>query len=241
MNPNKIPFISADQMREVDRAMIHDYGITLLQMMENAGRNLARLAQQKFLNLDNKNPVVILAGSGGNGGGVLVCARYLQNWGYIPEIILNNSIEIFRGATRHQLDILIKSGLSVTVFDNLPNRIRPALIIDGIIGYSLKGKASGTAAKMIKWANSRNSAILSLDLPSGIDATNGWLFDPAIHASATMTLALPKSGLAEVKARRYTGELYLADIGVPPQIYRSMGLQIPETVYFSKKDIIRIW
>jgi NAD(P)H-hydrate epimerase len=77
-----VPFITTDQMREVDRAMIEDYGISLIQMMENAGRNLAHLARRRFLGDDPRGRrVVVLAGTGGNGGGGLVCARNLRNGG----------------------------------------------------------------------------------------------------------------------------------------------------------------
>ncbi len=82
-----VPFITTDQMREVDRAMIEDFGISLVQMMENAGRNLAQLARQRFLDGDPRGRrVVVLAGTGGNGGGGLVCARRLHNWGAEVEV-----------------------------------------------------------------------------------------------------------------------------------------------------------
>ncbi|MBV7327185.1 NAD(P)H-hydrate epimerase [Chloroflexi bacterium TSY] len=78
----EIPYLTTDQMIEVDRAMIEDYRIELIQMMENAGRNLAHLARDRFFAGDpsGKN-VVVLAGTGGNGGGALVCARRLHNYG----------------------------------------------------------------------------------------------------------------------------------------------------------------
>ena len=88
LNDVFVPFITTDQMREVDRAMIEDYGISLVQMMENAGRNLAQLARQRFLDGDPRGRrVLVLAGTGGNGGGGLVCARRLRNWGAeVPQV-----------------------------------------------------------------------------------------------------------------------------------------------------------
>jgi NAD(P)H-hydrate epimerase len=75
----EVPYLTADQMVEVDRAMIEDYHIGLVQMMENAGRNLAHLARVRFLESNpSGKPVVVLAGTGGNGGGALVCARRLH-------------------------------------------------------------------------------------------------------------------------------------------------------------------
>jgi len=77
-----VPAISVDQMREVDRLMVDEFGVTLLQMMENAGRSLAVLARDRFLgNYAGGKRVTVLAGSGGNGGGGMVCARRLANWG----------------------------------------------------------------------------------------------------------------------------------------------------------------
>ncbi|MEM6376663.1 MAG: NAD(P)H-hydrate epimerase [Bacteroidota bacterium] len=86
----KIPVLSTEEMIEVDRLMIEEYGIVLIQMMENAGRCLAIVAMREFLksNFSNKK-VIILAGTGGNGGGALVCARRLHNWGVGVSVYLN--------------------------------------------------------------------------------------------------------------------------------------------------------
>ncbi|MEE8157916.1 MAG: NAD(P)H-hydrate epimerase, partial [Dehalococcoidia bacterium] len=79
---DKLPYLTTEQMREVDRLMIEEYGILLIQMMENAGRNLAHLARRRFLDGDSQGSrVLVLAGTGGNGGGGLVCARHLRNQG----------------------------------------------------------------------------------------------------------------------------------------------------------------
>ncbi len=84
-----IPYITTDQMREVDRAMIETFNIELVQMMENAGRNLAQLARKRFLNGDpGGKTITVLAGTGGNGGGGMVGARHLHNWGAIIKLIL---------------------------------------------------------------------------------------------------------------------------------------------------------
>ncbi|MBN1967580.1 MAG: hypothetical protein JW910_23190, partial [Anaerolineae bacterium] len=84
-----LPWLTAAQMAEVDRAMIEDYRITLVQMMENAGRNLAHLARGCFLDGDPRGTaVVVLAGTGGNGGGALVCARRLHNYGAAVRVLI---------------------------------------------------------------------------------------------------------------------------------------------------------
>ncbi|MFQ5409356.1 MAG: NAD(P)H-hydrate epimerase, partial [Anaerolineales bacterium] len=103
----QIPYVTTDQMREVDRAMIEDYHIELIQMMENAGRNLAQLARARFLSGDPRGKhVAVLAGSGGNGGGALVCARRLHNWGARVQVLVTKPDADFTPVPAHQLDVL---------------------------------------------------------------------------------------------------------------------------------------
>ncbi len=94
------------------------------------------------------------------------------------------------------------------------------LVVDALIGYGLHSSPKGAVAKLIRWANAVKAPILSLDVPSGIDATTGYALGDCIHPRWTMTLALPKTGLLAEK----TGELVLADIGIPEGVYCRMGL-----------------
>jgi NAD(P)H-hydrate epimerase len=236
-----IPFLTTDQMREVDRAMIEDYGIELIQMMENAGRNLAHLARRRFLAGDPRGrSVVVLAGRGSNGGGGLVCARRLHNWGAEVHVITTHSDEGYRGVPAHQLDALRRMKVAVATADEVEGLPQADLIIDAVIGYSLSGAPRGTAAQFIRWANGHGSPILSLDTPSGLDTTTGQIHDPAIRATATLTLALPKAGLRAPEARALVGELYLADIGVPPGLCAGPGLALDVGPIFAREEIIRV-
>ncbi len=101
-----LPSLSTDQMREVDRLMIEEYHIELLQMMENAGRSLALLAKWMLDGDVADRPVVVLAGQGNNGGGGLVAARHLLNWGAWVQLLLTHRPEEYRGVAAHQLSIL---------------------------------------------------------------------------------------------------------------------------------------
>ena len=236
-----IPYLTTDQMREVDRAMIEDYNIKLIQMMENAGRNLAHLARNRFF---DGNPhgktVVVMAGTGGNGGGALVCARRLHNYGANVIVYLTADDEKFTPIPAHQLNILHRMEVSVAQADAIATQDRPDLVIDGVIGYSLKGTPIGNAAMLIKWANGSQSPILALDAPSGVDTTTGTVFDPAINATATMTLALPKEGLRAPNVDAQVGELYLADISVPPELYAEPNLNLQVGNIFAQGDIVRL-
>ncbi len=239
--PHPVPYLTTTQMIEVDRAMIEDYHIELIQMMENAGRNLAHLARERFFNSKpaGKN-VVVLAGTGGNGGGAMVCARRLHNWGVLVQVVLTKPNGQFNGIPAHQLNILRQMGVAINQPNTLTNAAHPNLIIDGIIGYSLKGAPRGNAATLIEWANAQGVDILALDAPSGIDTTTGTIFEPAIRATATMTLALPKEGFRANGVDQHIGELYLADISVPPQLYANPALNLQVPPIFTQCEIVRL-
>lgn len=234
-----IPWITTDQMREVDRLMTEVYRIQLIQMMENAGRNLARLAIERFCNGHPQDKrIVVLAGSGGNGGGALVAARWLHNAGAGVDVILAADTGRFNGVSAHQLDILRQLNVSIRPGPEMNADRKTDLIIDGMVGYSLKGTPRGIVEKLIDRANVREVPVLALDVPSGVDASTGEVFTPAIKAAATLTLALPKVGLQIATAQ--VGELYLADIGVPPQLYSAPPFNFDHSVTFGNYDVVQI-
>ena len=237
----KVPTVDTRQMIEVDRAMIEDYGIALIQMMENAGRNLAHLARERFLDGDPRGKsVLVLAGTGGNGGGALVCARRLHNYGAHVQVFVTKPAGSFAEISARQLQIVERMGIPLEIGAPPPNGQSIDLIIDGIIGYSLSGNPRATAADLIGWANRQAAPILALDAPSGIDTTSGRVLSPAICATATMTLALPKAGLLVDDVESQVGELYLADISVPPELYAGPTLQLDVGSLFALSDIVRL-
>ncbi len=235
-----VAYVTTEQMIRVDRAMVEDFRIELVQMMENAGRNLAHLARSRFLNGDPRGrTVVVLAGTGGNGGGALVCARRLHCWGADVQICLVADDSAFSSVPAHQLDIVRRMGIPVSRFP-APAYANAELIVDGIIGYSLNGPPRGDVAALIRWANLHQAPVLSLDVPSGVDASTGHVYDPAIHATVTMTLALPKQGMQNATTSTHVGELYLADISVPPMLYVREEIGHDIGALFARDDIIRL-
>lgn len=237
-----VPRLTTEQMVEVDRAMIEDLGIELIQMMENAGRCLAYLAIERFLAGDpSGKTVIVLAGTGGNGGGALVGGRRLAGWGAKVEVGLSRPNAAFKDVPARQLTTVRKMGVPCSVASG-PFAPAPAdLVIDGLIGYSLEGAPRGVAADLIRWANDQDAPVLSLDVPSGIDAGSGRVYDPAVRATATLTLALPKVGLEAADAEERVGELYLADIGVPPSLYAAPSLGLPEFgPLMAAGDVVRL-
>ena len=227
MTRTAIPALTTEQMQEVDRLMIEEYGIELIQMMENAGRNLALLAKRMLDNDIEDRPIVVLAGRGNNGGGGLVAARHLLNWGAWVQVLCSYPPEEYKGVPRHQLAILQQMGAPLAWADEGWELPPCDLVIDAIIGYGLRGDPRGRARDLIQLANSSLAPILSLDAPSGIDTAGGRVFTPHIRAAATMTLALPKTGLLTPAAHDAGGDLYLADISVPPELYARLDLEVP--------------
>ena len=236
-----VPYLTTEQMVEIDRAMIEDSRIELIQMMENAGRNLAHLARRRFLNGDPVGRrVVVLAGTGGTGGGALVAARRLHNWGVDIHVFITRTPDRFTPISRHQLDILKRMRVPVATADQITDEQVPKLIVDGVIGYNLTGAPAGAAAMLIEWANAERAPVLALDAPSGVDTTTGTVYEPAVRADATMTLALPKEGLRAPGVAPHVGELYLADISVPPSLYAAPVLGLSVGPLFARDDVIRL-
>ena len=235
-----IPYLSTDQMIEVDRAMMEDYHIDLVRMMENAGRNLAHLARERFLDGDPRGRhVIVLAGTGGNGGGALVAARRLHNYGTSVSVFTTKPDDAFNLVPGQQLDLLRRMDVTIESADAVASAETADLVLDGVIGYSLRGAPRGAAGALIEWANAQSCPVLSLDAPSGVDTTTGTVFDPAVRATATMTLALPKEGLGTPGVQAHVGELYLADISVPPELYkRFLGIDVGPI--FAESDILQI-
>ena len=222
-----VPAVTGEQMREVDRLMIEEIGIDLARMMENAGANLATLAINTF----GPRSVCVLVGRGGNGGGGLTAARHLANRGVDVTAVPADDATRFTPIPQQQLDILRRMDLEV-----VDQPFRADLVIDALIGYSLHGSPRRRAAELIRWANSMDDPVLSLDVPSGLDATTGEASEPCVQATSTMTLALPKTGLRS--ASDTVGRLYLADISVPPIVYARIGMTAPSL--FAKSTIIQL-
>ena len=234
-----IPTLTRDQMVEIDRSMVEEFGVELLQMMENAGRHLAHLTRDRFCGGDARDKAVtVLAGGGGNGGGALVAARRLSDWGANVEIALIGSEDSYKGAAAHQLAIAQKLKMKLKRADQESLDDATDVIVDGMVGYSLRGRPRAAVADCIRWATAQPTMVLALDLPTGMDATTGETRGQSIKATATMTLALPKAGLSVMGAEEFTGALYLADIGVPDAVYRRMGIDVGPI--FSGSDLLRL-
>lgn len=236
-----VPAVTAAQMAEVDRLLVEVYRLDLIQLMENAGRHLARLASDRFLGgAPAGKRVIVLAGAGGNGGGALAAARRLHAWGARVGAILSQPPRAFKGAPARQLRSLRAFGVEVRHHTPGDEPGSCDLVIDGLVGYRLSGPPRRPVARLVEWANAHPAPVLALDIPTGVDASSGQVFPAAIRARATMTLALPKAGLLADTARPHVGEIYLADIGVPPALYARPELGLIVGPLFAASDLLRL-
>lgn len=227
-----IPSVTIAQMREVDRIMVEEIGMSVPMMMENASRNIAILCK-KLLggSVENKH-IVILAGKGNNGGDGLGAARHLINFGATCKVFMMSTAESLNPNARIQHNILKQMTVEVNEAgsfseSHLISHLEFAdLIIDALLGYNLKGAPREPIATFIYLANDCKKPILAVDIPSGLNGDTGIASKPTIKANTTLTLALPKAGMLTKKAKKYIGRLYLADISVPSVVYKRLGIDV---------------
>ena len=226
-----IPAVTREQMVEIDRIAINVTGPNLFQMMENAGRNLAELTIRVLRN-NRKQSIMVLAGTGGNGGGGISSARHLANKGFNVKVCITEP-EKLKEVPAYQLHILKYTTAKIISVKDLQNE-NPDIIIDAIIGYSLSGELKGKAFELIKWADQKHSTKISLDIPSGVNANTGESSKNFIKPDLTLTLALPKTGLLP----ELSGELFLGDIGIPKKVFEKIGLNFGNV--FANSYLIKI-
>lgn len=208
-----VPAVTAKEMREVDRVATEEVGLGLGQMMENAGRTLAWHVREV-----QDGSVGIVAGNGGNGGGGLVCARHLVNHGISVSVCLDRPADTLTGVTGDQYAILEAMDVPIVGPEEVGS-LEVSVIVDALIGYGLRGPVREPARGLIQWMNEQVESVVSLDVPSGIDATTGEAAGPVVGPVRTVTLALPKTGLEGVD-----GRVFLADISIPATVFDRVGI-----------------
>ena len=204
--------VTAGEMAKVDQITIEDFGIGLLQMMKLAGLHLASLSSE-YVKRGGK--ILVLAGSGHNGGGGLVAAKHLYNQGFQVSVYLTSNN--LKQTTEHQL-IMLKR-LNVKILPELSTLSDFDLLVDSILGYNIKGSVKEPIKSVIEAINSSGVKTISLDLPSGLNPDTGQPKGVTVKAEATLTLAAPKVGLLKPTSKQYVGDLYLADIGIPKEVF----------------------
>ncbi len=228
-----VPSATAAQMSRVDEIMMDELGVDILQLMEAAGLAVAEAARRLLGGDVAGKRVLLLAGSGGNGGDGLVAARHLLCWGATPRVVLSKPIDTLGRAAERQARAAHAVGVPLRAFaDTVPDDFAGHdLIVDGMLGFSGHGDPSGAIGEMIRIANDLPTPVLAIDLPSGLDADTGTVGDPAIQADLTLALVLPKRGFLAESGRRHCGAIEVASIGVPPAVLMRAGIETPPDLF----------
>jgi NAD(P)H-hydrate epimerase len=224
--------LTPEEMRAVDSRAIEGMGVPGLQLMENAGRAVAELVMDRLPHADS---VVVLAGRGNNGGDGLVAARHLaENGRDVLVLLLRGGKELSKDCQAN-LDELPQSvkvvtidngkelGDAVDVLSRIAaevgsSPIRPeAVLVDALLGTGARGQVEGLIADVLIAASGLDWPTVACDIPSGIDGTDGSYLGAGIPAVATVTMALPKTGLYLNAGVEYSGDVVVADVGFPDE------------------------
>lgn len=231
---------TAKEINKLDKLAIK-HGLQILQMMEIAGWHILPLF--KKLKIPKSHQVTVVCGKGNKAGDGLCAARHLNNHGWSVNIILLS--QDLKPNPLHHLHLLKKMKLPIYIYKSKPSKsqtliAKSQVIIDALIGYQLKGNPRGDYATIIDHINKSIAKIIAYDIPTGIDATTGKYFTPCIKAHATLTLALPKKAFKYKLARKYSGKTFLADIGIPKQIYDQLKHNSRPPFASSSNSLIRL-
>lgn len=223
--------LRSDEVAALDRAAV-DAGVTVTQLMEVAGFQIARCAWR--LIDDRPAAIAVVAGRGNNGGDALVAARHLSSWGCDVRACVLAEAGRLEGLAAAHADSARRNGV-ILQFSFDAGEVRrivegTALVLDGILGTGLRAAPREPQASAIRAMNAAGVRILAIDVPSGMDASSGEAFDPCVRAFATCTLAAVKAGLWEATEPSHAGELWVADIGMPRAAWQACDLEQPADV-----------
>ena len=212
--------VTTEQMREIDRRAIHEIGIPGIALMESAGRRV--FEESTTMVAATEGDVIVLCGKGNNGGDGFVVARHLLNNAYDVEVHLVGKAGEIAGDAATNLAVLQHMGIAVhelhkqhDVSAVTPALGGAALLIDALLGTGLRGEVRGLYAALISAVNGSQARVLSVDIPSGLNADTGEPLGAAVRAEKTVTFQYPKRGFKNPLAREFLGELVVADIGIP--------------------------
>ena len=228
---SKNALITSRQMRALEENAEY-FGVSLLQLMENAGGSIAQEIVSRFAN-DRK--VVIFCGLGGNGGDGFVAARHLLAAGFKVDVVLvgkhrdinhESSLKNWEALESLQSEISL---LEVSDSSALP-KVEADLVIDALLGTGTKGKLKPPISQAVELINSIKAYKIAVDVPTGIDADTGEVLGVAVKANLTITFHKGKAGLKE--AKKNVGELVVKEIGLPSEMEQFTG---PGDVFLATK------
>ena len=215
--------LTRQQVRDFDAWAINTAGVPGVVLMENAGRGCAEVVLGE-LKKCNGTKVCVFCGTGNNGGDGFVIARHLKNAGFTVKIALCGQGSKIKGDAEINYRIARNMGIPIKELEltDIEKAVKDFagncdLIVDAIFGTGLSGTLSGGFDKLINAVNTLKKPIVAVDIPSGLDCDTGYPLGTAIKAKATVTFAAAKKGFTNTSSLEYTGEIYIASIGIEPE------------------------
>ena len=214
--------MTRDEVRAFDAWAINTLGVPGVVLMENAGRSCAELIVDKLKDVAERK-VCIFCGTGNNGGDGYVIARHLINRGIKVTVVVCGDRNKIKGDARTNLDILEQMGESIELLNPSDQDIAgeverlgtgAGVIVDSLFGTGLRGQLSDEYRRLIESINTCESRVLAVDIPSGLDCDAGEPLGGAIRAAWTVTFVAVKKGFLSAIAVQYTGEIFVASIGI---------------------------
>jgi len=221
--------LTAEQMQQADEKAV-ELGIPEILLMETAGRAVARWLEE-LARPETSEEIVILTGSGNNGGDGLVAARYLDRRGYQVKVILLKSPEEFTGITAQNYRFCQLAGIRMQEIAELEREElreqlnRVAYLVDALLGTGITGAARGLAAEVIELTNNQAKPVLAVDVPSGLNVNSGKAEGPVIEADWTVTMASLKLGQILYPGRSFCGQIQVVDLDFPPEVYQGLEVE----------------
>lgn len=218
--------VTSEQMRKLEARAMSDSGLPSLVLMENAARAVAEAVIRMDLEERPMKRWAVLAGKGNNGGDGIAAARHLVEAGYCCDIILATPKEQLGPDAALQLTAALSFGISAQVY--VPGSIlwhRYDGIIDALLGTGTVGAPREPYASLIREANNSGLTIIAVDIPSGLDADTGKVYDPYIRAARTVTFAFSKPGLAQYPGKEAAGTVTTVPIGIPERLADEEGVR----------------
>lgn len=220
--------VSAPEMAELDRRTIDELAIPGRVLMETAGRAVADACRAR---LPARGRVVVACGPGNNGGDGYVVARVLATQGYDARVFVCADRARIKGDAAATLLALEKTDAPITWVGDPRSRVAMAealatadLVVDALLGVGVVSEVRGLLADAIALVNDARRPVVSVDIPSGVDANTGAVLGRAVDAALTVTFALPKRGHYLYPGAEKRGTLVVADIGIPRSLAPTLGV-----------------
>jgi NAD(P)H-hydrate epimerase len=213
-----LPSLTSAQVRQVDRLAAERFAIPVSWLMEAAGWQVARHCRGRSY---------VVCGRGNNGGDGLAAARHLHRWGRLAGVACMDAGGL-SGPAAEEARALRALGVGVA---SEPDLRDAQVVVDALLGTGLSRPAEGPMAEWIAAINGAGRRVVSVDVPSGLDADTGRAPGACVRAALTVTLGLPKPGLLAADGPTHAGEVWVADIGVPFEAYAAIGVEVPPHLF----------